>query len=643
MEQNEDINKQEDIDYYTRKQESMTLLNETLNNSNISVAERKNLETHIKTIFDKFFSTELEQKKNHISLLMKDCNRLNEEVKKLTKSLQKYKDFYIQNSTIKNSKNHSFDDSNDLIPLFQDLGIKQGGMNILRTDKDEIMRKLKTEVEAMKKHDLELRDIILEYEIEIAALKKENDMLKSKKLVLENEGFEILDQNDEDNLNPIFVEENSINRALSSKFQDNKPLLKSEVELSGFEEEKIEKFEKQSVLSEVKEKAEILTQNSFIRDFDRERQEEYKNNYDIISAEMIEKEICIEKLENVISEKEETIKSMKDLIEDKNKMISKLENDFAILDQQIKKQKNELEESLAKNIKLEESLVKNIKLEESLANIEVDLKNYVREINIVTEQNERLELQVMSNDKLLNSNKQEISRLNDENRKLREQTTSKEELLNSKEREIINLTKKNMSFDEKTKLTHELLSLKEKDISDLTKKNKSLEEQIKSKVFLINSKEKELNSILEQQKKYYEEQLLKKNKELNETSAKLKQADELHSNDKEKIDKLLNMYNKNKDDLEDKINKLKQEYSNLEKCLKENDEKYKALEGEKNQLTNDLNNKNDEVHNINLALGNESYERNNDFKAFKQVYWNFKELIQELKGIFEGFSTERID
>ena len=643
MEQNEDINKQEDIDYYTRKQESMKLLNETLNNSNISVAERKNLETHIKTIFDKFFSTELEQKKNHISLLMKDCNRLNEEVKKLTKSLQKYKDFYIQNSTIKNSKNHSFDDSNDLIPLFQDLGIKQGGMNILRTDKDEIMRKLKTEVEAMKKHDLELRDIILEYEIEIAALKKENDMLKSKKLVLENEGFEILDQNDEDNLNPIFVEENSINRALSSKFQDNKPLLKSEVELSGFEEEKIEKFEKQSVLSEVKEKAEILTQNSFIRDFDRERQEEYKNNYDIISAEMIEKEICIEKLENVISEKEETIKSMKDLIEDKNKMISKLENDFAILDQQIKKQKNELEESLAKNIKLEESLVKNIKLEESLANIEVDLKNYVREINIVTEQNERLELQVMSNDKLLNSNKQEISRLNDENRKLREQTTSKEELLNSKEREIINLTKKNMSFDEKTKLTHELLSLKEKDISDLTKKNKSLEEQIKSKVFLINSKEKELNSILEQQKKYYEEQLLKKNKELNETSAKLKQADELHSNDKEKIDKLLNMYNKNKDDLEDKINKLKQEYSNLEKCLKENDEKYKALEGEKNQLTNDLNNKNDEVHNINLALGNESYERNNDFKAFKQVYWNFKELIQELKGIFEGFSTERID
>ena len=643
MEQNEDINKQEDIDYYTRKQESMKLLNETLNNSNISVAERKNLETHIKTIFDKFFSTELEQKKNHISLLMKDCNRLNEEVKKLTKSLQKYKNFYIEYSTIKNSKNHSFDDSNDLIPLFQDLGIKQGGMNILRTDKDEIMRKLKTEVEAMKKHDLELRDIILEYEIEIAALKKENDMLKSKKLVLENEGFEILDQNDEDNLNPIFVEENSINRALSSKFQDNKPLLKSEVELSGFEEEKIEKFEKQSVLSEVKEKAEILTQNSFIRDFDRERQEEYKNNYDIISAEMIEKEICIEKLENVISEKEETIKSMKDLIEDKNKMISKLENDFAILDQQIKKQKNELEESLAKNIKLEESLVKNIKLEESLANIEVDLKNYVREINIVTEQNERLELQVMSNDKLLNSNKQEISRLNDENRKLREQTTSKEELLNSKEREIINLTKKNMSFDEKTKLTHELLSLKEKDISDLTKKNKSLEEQIKSKVFLINSKEKELNSILEQQKKYYEEQLLKKNKELNETSAKLKQADELHSNDKEKIDKLLNMYNKNKDDLEDKINKLKQEYSNLEKCLKENDEKYKALEGEKNQLTNDLNNKNYEVHNINLALGNESYERNNDFKAFKQVYWNFKELIQELKGIIEGVSNERID
>ena len=643
MEQNEDINKQEDIDYYTRKQESMKLLNETLNNSNISVAERKNLETHIKTIFDKFFSTELEQKKNHISLLMKDCNRLNEEVKKLTKSLQKYKNFYIEYSTIKNSKNHSFDDSNDLIPLFQDLGIKQGGMNILRTDKDEIMRKLKTEVEAMKKHDLELRDIILEYEIEIAALKKENDMLKSKKLVLENEGFEILDQNDEDNLNPIFVEENSINRALSSKFQDNKPLLKSEVELSGFEEEKIEKFEKQSVLSEVKEKAEILTQNSFIRDFDRERQEEYKNNYDIISAEMIEKEICIEKLENVISEKEETIKSMKDLIEDKNKMISKLENDFAILDQQIKKQKNELEESLAKNIKLEESLVKNIKLEESLANIEVDLKNYVREINIVTEQNERLELQVMSNDKLLNSNKQEISRLNDENRKLREQTTSKEELLNSKEREIINLTKKNMSFDEKTKLTHELLSLKEKDISDLTKKNKSLEEQIKSKVFLINSKEKELNSILEQQKKYYEEQLLKKNKELNETSAKLKQADELHSNDKEKIDKLLNMYNKNKDYLEDKINKLKQEYSNLEKCLKENDEKYKALEGEKNQLTNDLNNKNDEVHNINLALGNESYERNNDFKAFKQVYWNFKELIQELKGIIQGFSIERID
>ena len=643
MEQNEDINKQEDIDYYTRKQESMKLLNETLNNSNISVAERKNLETHIKTIFDKFFSTELEQKKNHISLLMKDCNRLNEEVKKLTKSLQKYKNFYIEYSTIKNSKNHSFDDSNDLIPLFQDLGIKQGGMNILRTDKDEIMRKLKTEVEAMKKHDLELRDIILEYEIEIAALKKENDMLKSKKLVLENEGFEILDQNDEDNLNPIFVEENSINRALSSKFQDNKPLLKSEVELSGFEEEKIEKFEKQSVLSEVKEKAEILTQNSFIRDFDRERQEEYKNNYDIISAEMIEKEICIEKLENVISEKEETIKSMKDLIEDKNKMISKLENDFAILDQQIKKQKNELEESLAKNIKLEESLVKNIKLEESLANIEVDLKNYVREINIVTEQNERLELQVMSNDKLLNSNKQEISRLNDENRKLREQTTSKEELLNSKEREIINLTKKNMSFDEKTKLTHELLSLKEKDISDLTKKNKSLEEQIKSKVFLINSKEKELNSILEQQKKYYEEQLLKKNKELNETSAKLKQADELHSNDKEKIDKLLNMYNKNKDYLEDKINKLKQEYSNLEKCLKENDEKYKALEGEKNQLTNDLNNKNYEVHNINLALGNESYERNNDFKAFKQVYWNFKELIQELKGIIQGFSIERID
>ena len=640
MEQNEDINKQEDIDYYTRKQESMKLLNETLNNSNISVAERKNLETHIKTIFDKFFSTELEQKKNHISLLMKDCNRLNEEVKKLTKSLQKYKNFYIEYSTIKNSKNHSFDDSNDLIPLFQDLGIKQGGMNILRTDKDEIIRKLKTEVEAMKKHDLEL---ILEYENEIAALKKENDMLKSKKLVLENEGFEILDQNDEDNLNPIFVEENSINRALSSKFQDNKPLLKSEVELSGFEEEKIEKFEKQSVLSEVKEKAEILTQNSFIRDFDRERQEEYKNNYDIISAEMIEKEICIEKLENVISEKEETIKSMKDLIEDKNKMISKLENDFAILDQQIKKQKNELEESLAKNIKLEESLVKNIKLEESLANIEVDLKNYVREINIVTEQNERLELQVMSNDKLLNSNKQEISRLNDENRKLREQTTSKEELLNSKEREIINLTKKNMSFDEKTKLTHELLSLKEKDISDLTKKNKSLEEQIKSKVFLINSKEKELNSILEQQKKYYEEQLLKKNKELNETSAKLKQADELHSNDKEKIDKLLNMYNKNKDDLEDKINKLKQEYSNLEKCLKENDEKYKALEGEKNQLTNDLNNKNDEVHNINLALGNESYERNNDFKAFKQVYWNFKELIQELKGIIQGFSIERID
>ena len=643
MEQNEDINKQEDIDYYTRKQESMKLLNETLNNSNISVAERKNLETHIKTIFDKFFSTELEQKKNHISLLMKDCNRLNEEVKKLTKSLQKYKNFYIEYSTIKNSKNHSFDDSNDLIPLFQDLGIKQGGMNILRTDKDEIMRKLKTEVEAMKKHDLELRDIILEYEIEIAALKKENDMLKSKKLVLENEGFEILDQNDEDNLNPIFVEENSINRALSSKFQDNKPLLKSEVELSGFEEEKIEKFEKQSVLSEVKEKAEILTQNSFIRDFDRERQEEYKNNYDIISAEMIEKEICIEKLENVISEKEETIKSMKDLIEDKNKMISKLENDFAIVDQQIKKQKNELEESLAKNIKLEESLVKNIKLEESLANIEVDLKNYVREINIVTEQNERLELQVMSNDKLLNSNKQEISRLNDENRKLREQTTSKEELLNSKEREIINLTKKNMSFDEKTKLTHELLSLKEKDISDLTKKNKSLEEQIKSKVFLINSKEKELNSILEQQKKYYEEQLLKKNKELNETSAKLKQADELHSNDKEKIDKLLNMYNKNKDYLEDKINKLKQEYSNLEKCLKENDEKYKALEGEKNQLTNDLNNKNYEVHNINLALGNESYERNNDFKAFKQVYWNFKELIQELKGIIQGFSIERID
>jgi hypothetical protein len=55
MEQNEDINKQEDIDYYTRKQESMKLLNETLNNSNISVAERKNLETHIKTIFDKFF------------------------------------------------------------------------------------------------------------------------------------------------------------------------------------------------------------------------------------------------------------------------------------------------------------------------------------------------------------------------------------------------------------------------------------------------------------------------------------------------------------------------------------------------------------------------------------------------------------
>ena len=91
---------------------------------------------------------------------MKDCNRLNEEVKKLTKSLQKYKDFYIE--SIKNSKNHSFDDSNDLIPLFQDLGIKQGGMNILRTDKDEIMRKLKTEVEAMKKHDLELRDIIEE-------------------------------------------------------------------------------------------------------------------------------------------------------------------------------------------------------------------------------------------------------------------------------------------------------------------------------------------------------------------------------------------------------------------------------------------------------------------------------------------------
>ena len=84
------------------------------------------------------------------------------------------------------------------------------------------------------------------------------------------------------------------------------------------------------------------------------------------------------------------------------------------------------------------------------------------------------------------------------------------------------------------------------------------------------------------------------------------------------------MYNKNKDDLEDKINKLKQEYSNLEKCLKENDEKYKALEGEKNQLTNELNNKNYEVHNINLALGNESYERNNDFKAFKKVYWNFK-------------------
>ena len=392
MEQNEDINKQEDIDYYTRKQESMKLLNETLNNSNISVAERKNLETHIKTIFDKFFSTELEQKKNHISLLMTHCNHLNEEVKKFTKSLQKYKNFSIKYSTIKNSKNHIFDDSNDLIPLFQDLGIKQGGMNILRTDKDEIMRKLKTEVEAMKKHDLELRDIILEYEIEIAALKKENDMLKSKKLVLENEGFEILDQNDEDNLNPIFVEENSINRALSSKFQDNKPLLKSEVELSGFEEEKIEKFEKQSVLSEVKEKAEILTQNSFIRDFDRERQEEYKNNYDIISAEMIEKEICIEKLENVISEKEETIKSMKDLIEDKNKMISKLKNDFAILDQQIKKQKNELEESLAKNIKLEESL----------ANIGVDLKNYMREINIVTEQNERLELQIMSNDELLN-------------------------------------------------------------------------------------------------------------------------------------------------------------------------------------------------------------------------------------------------
>ena len=103
------------------------------------------------------------------------------------------------------------------------------------------------------------------------------------------------------------------------------------------------------------------------------------------------------------------------------------------------------------------------------------------------------------------------------------------------------------------------------------------------------------------------------------------------------------MYNRNKDDLEDKINKLKQEYSNLEKYLKENDEKYKALEGEKNQLTNDLKSKNDEVHNINLALGNESYERNNDFKAFKQVYWNFKELIQELKGIIQGFSIERID
>ena len=69
MEQNEDINKQEDIDYYTRKQESMKLLNETLNNSNISVAERKNLETHIKQSSINFFRQSLNRKRTTLACL----------------------------------------------------------------------------------------------------------------------------------------------------------------------------------------------------------------------------------------------------------------------------------------------------------------------------------------------------------------------------------------------------------------------------------------------------------------------------------------------------------------------------------------------------------------------------------------------
>ena len=503
MQLSQEFNRQEDIDYYIRRQESLKSVSAALNNSSISTSDRINLEE----FFESFFNAEYRKSNSHITLLMEKNEALIKEIETLNQN--------SNSSTIENSEIQSYNKSIKFTEFSQNISIQPFYKNTLIQEKDKIIEESKREAEAIKNENYELRNTLTKYEYEIEAFKNKKKSWKSKNLNVESQKLKVSMQSNQDELFPSFVEE---------------------------------------------------------------------EHYNPKTAEIIEKEICIKTFENLLSENEQNIKTLTDLIDDKDKLLSDLNNKMIIL----KNQKDELSEKTTEN----ES--KNKSLNETISKIENDYSCLKKTLDDVLAE------------KLLASKnfEQEKSKLIES---LDQKINSKEIEFNSNLEQFIIKFEEVSSKNEKLKSENEKLN---KTIADL--------DQSLSKLNLISEK-----SNLELKRIEVEKQELLKAK--TEDKKKLKLLDDVYNrvNSQYEREKLL-------------LGNKTQEVSNLENKLKQKAENIKQLKDENDRLSNiaeenkKIKDENHRLKNVELACENVVFQRNNEFLAFRGVFYNLKGLVQEL-------------
>ena len=379
----------------------------------------------------------------------------------------------------------------------------------------------------------------------------------------------------------------------------------------------------------------------FLENLVSENEKKIKN-LEIENQEKIKKLVSEneEKIKNLISENEEKIKNMKDLIKDNELKITELNNCLSTFEKQRDDDSLKISE-LNKEIFCLKFLQKG------------DLDNLSQEISKLTENNNSLHEEIKSKDDLFKFKEKELMTKIEEIKKINEELLSRNKKFNETIAELEN-SKNERLMVESENFNLSIINL-EGNLIDSKKKNKDLacrlkiskenhlndkkliEELQNTKLSLDSDNEKLSKANLEYKKliaKLIEKLQNTDNQKLSEAHLEDKKLIEnlieklqnttlslleTHLKDKKLNEKLQNMCdnlisardteNKNKKALENEINKLKQTISNLE--------------NEKKMLLD-----NQRMHENKWAI--ESSERNKEFRVFHRIYLNLKGFIQDL-------------